>query len=182
MSNHGASIEDLSRMTLLGQPAAASMGEASSNNNNNNRDADDANQDGEVKRADSGLYFDDDDDLEKDDKILISSNDARSKQVSSSDLRATSGTTNVLIHRLRERISDWKGVGLTQLKFQMDEQAVKVSELKEGYVHSRKALVSSIRLFTSRYACTPYIHMHTCTHTLLSSHLLCHNPCSLQLS
>ena len=176
MSNHGASIEDLSRMTLLGQPAAASMGEASSNNNN--RNADDANQDGEVKRADSGLYFDDDDDSEKDDKELISPNDARSKQVSGSDLRATSGTTNVLIHRLRERISDWKEVGLTELKFQMDEQAVKVSELKEGYVHSRKALVSSIRIFTSRYACTPYIHMHTCTHTPL----LYHNPCSSQLS
>ena len=110
------------------------MGEASSSNNNNNRDADDANQDGEVKRADSGLYFDDDDDSEKVDKELISPNDARSKQVSGSDLRATSGTTNVLIHRLRERISDWKEVGLTELKFQMDEQELVDQKLQQEQI------------------------------------------------
>ena len=152
MSHHGASMEDLSRMTLLGQPFANRTQVGGENCSNGNGDAQKSSDDGEdvIKRADSGLYFEDDEsDLVKDPTTPIAEV-GTTRRTGSVDLRATSGVTNVLTHRIRERVSDWKEIAFTQLKFQMDEQAVKVSELKEEYVHSRKALVARIRAYTNR--------------------------------
>ena len=161
MSNHGASLEDLSRMTLLGQPFANDGKQNDGqrydmNNGDTQRSSADGNvqDEGEViKRADSGLYFEDNeesDSVDQEDFSTPSAEARATRQVSNADVRAASGAANVLKHRIRERISDWKGIALTQLKFQMDEQAIKVSELKEGYVHSRKSLVSKIRVYTNR--------------------------------
>jgi hypothetical protein len=44
-----------------------------------------------------------------------------------------------------------KEIGLEQLKFSLDEQAVKMTELKEDYIKRRKGLAGSIKAFTSTY-------------------------------
>ena len=48
-------------------------------------------------------------------------------------------------------LNDRKEIGLEQLKFSLDEQAVKMTELKEDYIKRRKGLASSIKAFTSTY-------------------------------
>ena len=44
-----------------------------------------------------------------------------------------------------------KEIGLEQLKFSLDEQAVKMSELKEDYIKRRKGLAASIKSFSVTY-------------------------------
>lgn len=75
----------------------------------------------------------------------------KTPNVQSSDLLAERGTINVLQHKIRDVITNWKGIGLEQLKFSLDEQAVKVSELKEDYVKSRKVLAANIKAFSATY-------------------------------
>lgn len=55
------------------------------------------------------------------------------------------------LYNLKEATTKWNDVSLTSLITVLDEQAVKISELKEEYVNRRKTLASNIRLFTSKY-------------------------------
>ena len=164
MSNHGASIEDLSGITLLNQPFAngsqaggsQSLGESHRRKELNTLGDDGHIGDEKLQRSNSSDYFQDDVTEANTPHVTTRA----SKDVNSDDLRALSGATNVLAHRVRERISEWKSVALTQLKIQMDEQAIKVAELKEEYVHSRKTLVAELKAYTNRSLFCASLHVH----------------------
>lgn len=55
------------------------------------------------------------------------------------------------LYNIKEANTKWKEVSLSELGTIWDEQALKITELKEEYVKRRKTLASSIREFTSKY-------------------------------
>ena len=55
------------------------------------------------------------------------------------------------LYNIKEANTKWKEVALSELGTAWDEQALKITELKEEYVKRRKTLATSIRGFTSKY-------------------------------